>query len=147
MTKPLATTTGHTTIAAHQPALKMRARFRHSLRRVIGTRHTTTIASHQPPSSKTSHVCLFSRVVTSWHHYHHHHPRKRATYAHFRGWSLLGTTTTTTILENEHKQLVFKGGCSLVAFCYSPPPPPPYTLENELICLFSTVLLVFININ
>jgi len=39
-----------------------------------------------------------------------HHPRKQAEYACFWGWSLLGTTTTTSILKNEHKQLVFKGG-------------------------------------
>ena len=39
-----------------------------------------------------------------------HYPRKRAYVARFRGWLLPGTTTTTSILENEHKRLVFKGG-------------------------------------
>jgi len=142
MTKPLATTT----IAAHQPASKTSPRFWGSLCCVIGTQHTTTIAFHQPPSSKTSHVCLFSRmvtswklappppppssktshvcsflrVVTSWHHYHHHHPWKRAAYARFQGWLLLGSfllqpiTTTTLHPRKQACMLVFD---SIIRFC------------------------------
>jgi hypothetical protein len=126
MTRPLTTTT----IAAHQPTSKTSARFRGSLLCVVDT---TTITSHQPPPSlKMSHVCSFSSVVDSWHHHHPQkraanlvfeggnslappHPRKRATYARFQGWLLLGsfllqpTTTTTLHPRKRAHMLIFDG--------------------------------------
>jgi len=112
-----------------------------------------------PP--KGTFLLLYSTSLT-----HHLHPQKRAVHARFRGWSLLGTTTTTPILENEPSMLVFECGHSL-----APPPPhhprkqapyarfqgwlvalasllqptttTPSTLENELVHSFSMVLLFF----
>jgi hypothetical protein len=63
-----------------------------------------------PPPSKTSHVGSFSRAVTPWQQHLHLHPRKRATYARFRGRSLPGNTISTSTLKNEPTWLVFESG-------------------------------------
>ena len=70
-----------------------------------------------PPFSKTSIDGSFSRVVIPWHNHHHLHPRKRAAYARFRGPLLLGSY----LLQ-----------------------PATTTHENELVCSFSTVILILL---
>src|SRR6266508_2074646 len=60
--------------------------------------------STPPPSppSKTSHVCLFSRVLVPHQHQHHLHPQIRAYMARFRGQLLLLILSTSPPSKPSH---------------------------------------------